>query len=106
MVSANISIPVVAPNAAPSLFPKKVIETPAPIQQHVKQRADLTPAVKETRDVNNMEQRMIEMERRLSDMESKLSRLSIHVPFKEVQSTPPPESPPTPSAKFPFVGTS
>ncbi len=119
-VASSAPSAALTPVARPSLPRKKSIEivTPASLRSPVKERP--TPVEKETRDydaaliakavvremrnVDSLEQKILDLERRLADMESKFANMTVQIAFKETAPTPP-ESPPTAHAleRSPFA---
>jgi hypothetical protein len=97
------STEILAP--AQSRFPIKT--SPAPVEKQTKEydaMAIAAAVVREMRNVDSMEQKILDLERRLADMEAKFAGMTVQIAFREVAPTPP-ESPPTAYAftKSPFV---
>jgi salicylate hydroxylase len=78
-------------------IPENLTPTPVSVPKEtavVDATAIAAAVVREMRNVDAMEQRILELERRLADMESKFAGMTVQIAFREVSPTPP-ESPPT-----------
>ena len=83
----SIDVPVAS---APAPAPSKL--SPPTSETSYDPTAIATAVVREMRNVDAMEKKILDLERRLADMEAKFAGMTVQIAFREVVSTPP-ESP-------------